>query len=89
MKKLIEEEKEKKNKEKIFYKIHEYKINICPIIMNYQHVDFQIPLPAKKQIIKLTSMEKPSIHLPKTVDFEINTKLVNSIFFYKNRITEK
>ena len=89
MNKLIEEEKEKQNKEKSFYKFQEYKIHICPIIMNYQQVDFQIPIPAKKQIIKLTSMNKPSINLPKTLDFETNTKLVNSIFFYKNRITKK
>ena len=89
MNKLIEEEKEKQNKEKSFYKFQEYKIHICPIIMNYQHVEFQLPIPAKKQIIKLTPMNKQSINLPKTLDVETNTKLVNSIFFYKNTINKK
>ena len=65
------------------YNIIGHKVSISPIIIDYKNVKHEHVFVKKRKIIQCNSFLSNKKLLPKSVDFEINTKLVNKLFHYR------
>lgn len=65
------------------YNIIGHKVSISPIIIDYKNVKHEHVFVKKRKIIQCNSFLSNKKLLPKSVEFEINTKLVNKLFHYR------
>lgn len=89
MKMIVNENISKTTENK--YNIFGHKVSISPIIIDYKNVKNENFFVKKRKIIQCNSLLSNKKLLPKSVEFEINTKLVNKLFHYRkmNQVKKK
>ena len=87
MKMIIDENLQKESVKE--YRMISHKVSIAPIIIDYRQVKSNFKPKFFKKIVPSSSFLRKEKIVPNGLDIEVNTKLVDKLFHYKEKIKKK
>lgn len=84
---IIDENRQKESEEQ--YTTITNKMSIAPIIIDYRQRKRDFKLKSHRKIILSSSLIRNGKSIPSGLDIEVNTKLVDKLFQYKEMMKKK